>query len=127
MAAAGKNPGETNGTMLAVKASLDEIDTLIKDAALDVILANRNSPDQGVLSGSHKAIEEADALCRQTGFTTIKLPVSAAFHSSLVKDAQKPFIRFLTNISIHPTDIPVFSNTTAAPYPADQGAAKKLL
>ena len=127
MAAAGKNPGATNGAMLAVKASLYELDTLIRDAALDVILANRNSPDQGVLSGAGPAIEEADKICRQKGFKTIRLPVSAAFHSRLVKDAQEPFLRFLTNIVIHPTEIPVFSNATAAPYPADPDAAKKLL
>ncbi|MFO7554271.1 MAG: beta-ketoacyl synthase N-terminal-like domain-containing protein, partial [Desulfobacterales bacterium] len=127
MTAAGGNNDRHNGGMLAVKASLNELETMIKDMEPDVVLANRNSPDQGVLSGSQEAINVAEKRCMENGFKTVRLPVSAAFHSNLVKDAQKPFARALKNIDISPSDIPVFSNTTAEPYPADPEKAKKLL
>jgi NAD(P)-dependent dehydrogenase (short-subunit alcohol dehydrogenase family)/acyl carrier protein len=57
----------------------------------------------------------------------VRLPVSAAFHSNLVKDAQQPFSRALKTIDIQESDIPVFSNITGKPYPAEPENAKQLL
>ena len=127
MAKADDNNHQNNGGMLAVKAPLDELEKLIKDTKADVVLANRNSPTQGVLSGSLDAITSAEEKCREKGFRTVRLPVSAAFHSPLVQHAQKPFSQALENISILPSDIPVFSNTTGSSYPADPEKAKQLL
>ncbi|HSQ85926.1 MAG TPA: acyltransferase domain-containing protein, partial [Desulfobacterales bacterium] len=127
MAKAGDNSHQNNGGMLAVKAPLDELEKLVKDTKTDVILANRNSFTQGVLSGSLEAITEAEEKCREKGFRTVRLPVSAAFHSPLVQHAQKPFSRALKNINILPSDIPVFSNTTGASYPSDPVKARQLL
>jgi acyl transferase domain-containing protein/NAD(P)-dependent dehydrogenase (short-subunit alcohol dehydrogenase family) len=118
---------QNHGSMLAVKAPLNEIEELIKDTKTDVVLANRNSPIQGVLSGSLDAITRTEEKCREKGFRTVRLPVSAAFHSPLVQHAQKPFSQAIENISILPTDIPVFSNTTGSSYPADPKKAKQLL
>ncbi len=127
MAQAGDNNDQNNGVMLAVKAPLDELEKLIKDTKTDVILANRNSPTQGVFSGSLDAITGAEEKCREKGFRTVRLPVSAAFHSPLVQHAQKPFSRALKNIDISPSDIPVFSNTTGKPYPFDPEKARQIL
>jgi acyl transferase domain-containing protein/NAD(P)-dependent dehydrogenase (short-subunit alcohol dehydrogenase family) len=123
MAAAGQN----TGGMLAVIAPLDKLEHLIEETKTNVILANRNSPSQGVLSGPTDAINQAEKRCRQNGFRTVRLPVSAAFHSSLVKEAQEPFSQAIEKIDLVPSEIPVFSNTTGAPYPADAEKAKELL
>jgi acyl transferase domain-containing protein/NAD(P)-dependent dehydrogenase (short-subunit alcohol dehydrogenase family) len=125
MAKTGDNNDQNNGGMLAVKAPLDELEELIKDT--DVILANRNSPTQGVLSGSLDAVAGAEEKCRAKGFRTVRLPVSAAFHSPFVQHAKKPFSQALENINILPSDIPVFSNTTGSSYPSDPEKAKQLL
>ncbi|MBW2589282.1 MAG: acyltransferase domain-containing protein, partial [Deltaproteobacteria bacterium] len=127
MAKAGRNNNHDSGSMLAVKAPLDKLEELISNANLNVILANKNSPDQGVLSGSTENISRADEICREKGFKTVKLPVSAAFHSIFVKDAQKPFFGHLKDIKITPSDIPVFSNTTGLPYPIEPEKVKKIL
>jgi len=127
MAEAGKNKDHDSGAMLAVKAPLDLLYDLIADKNLDVILANRNSPNQGVLSGSTEAIFRAEEICRKEGFKTVKLPVSAAFHSIFIADAQRPFAESLMDVKITPSDIPVFSNTTGKPYPLDPEKAKKIL
>jgi acyl transferase domain-containing protein/NAD(P)-dependent dehydrogenase (short-subunit alcohol dehydrogenase family) len=127
MAKSGENNDQNNGGMLAVKAPLDELEKLIKDTTTDVILANRNSPTQGVLSGSLDAIAKAEEKCREKGFRTVRLPVSAAFHSPFVQHAQKPFSQALENISIMPSDIPVFSNTTGSSYPDGAEKARQLL
>ncbi|MDI6687837.1 MAG: SDR family NAD(P)-dependent oxidoreductase, partial [Desulfobacterales bacterium] len=126
MASAGRNKDDS-GTMLAVKAPINELEKLINSSDTGAILANKNSPNQGVLSGSVKSIALADKLCKGKGFKTIKLSVSAAFHSALVKDAQKPFSRQVQNADIVPSEVPVFSNTTGMPYPDDSDKAKKLL
>ena len=119
--------GQTSGAMLAVKAPLKELADMINTSDLDVVLANRNSPQQGVLSGSIEEISRAEKICKQQGFKSILLPVSAAFHSPLIKDAQKPFHQTLKAIDIKPSDVPVFSNTTGTPYSNDPEEVKKLL
>jgi len=119
MAMAGGRKGSKSGGMLAVKAPLADIENLIKKHRLDVVLANRNSPEQGVVSGSQAAIAEAEKCFRRQNLTSVRLPVSAAFHSRLVQDARAPFAEVLKQIRFTPAQIPVFSNTTAEPYPAD--------
>jgi acyl transferase domain-containing protein/NAD(P)-dependent dehydrogenase (short-subunit alcohol dehydrogenase family) len=116
-----------DGAMLAIKAPLAEIENLIKDAGADVVLANRNSPNQGVASGSAEAIEQVGRLCKSKKFRCIKLPVAAAFHSHLVKGAQVPFEKIVRQHEITPTRIPVYANTTGSPYPSDVSEAKQIL
>jgi acyl transferase domain-containing protein len=58
---------------------------------------------------------------------TRRLPVSAAFHSPLVSAASRPFEEALRGVVFAPGPTPVFSNTTALPYPEDPEAARALL
>ncbi len=127
MAEAGNNNAAGSGCMLAVCAPLDRIDAMLADQKIDAVLANRNSPNQGVLSGSKEAIEQADAECRRLGFKTTLLPVSAAFHSKLVRNAQKPFMEILNQVKLEPPAASVFSNTTGEEYPANPDKCKNLL
>ncbi len=127
MAAAGNNPSGESGTMLAVKAPLKEIENLLATLDTDVILANRNSPNQGVLSGSSKGIETALQACREKGFRAVKLPVAAAFHSHLVENSRKPFEKSLARASFAPAGIPVFANTTGEAYPESEAEARATL
>jgi acyl transferase domain-containing protein/NAD(P)-dependent dehydrogenase (short-subunit alcohol dehydrogenase family) len=118
---------EDRGTMLAVRAPLAEIETLLKRENLDVVLANRNGPAQGVLSGSRNSIAEAARLCRGNGWSVKDLPVGGAFHSPLMRDAQAAFLKKVLESRIAPTPVTVFSNSTTAPYPPDTEAARQLL
>uniref|UniRef100_UPI00356444A0 beta-ketoacyl synthase N-terminal-like domain-containing protein n=1 Tax=Desulfosarcina sp. TaxID=2027861 RepID=UPI00356444A0 len=124
MAEAGRN-GDA-GAMLAVNAPIDHLQALA-DQMPGVVLANLNSPDQGVLSGTTEAIELAKARCSEKGFRTISLPVSVAFHSPLVERAQKPFFIAADKAAFTPTRIPVYANVTAAPYPSDASQCADLL
>jgi acyl transferase domain-containing protein/NAD(P)-dependent dehydrogenase (short-subunit alcohol dehydrogenase family)/acyl carrier protein len=121
---AGQN---TSGAMLAVKAPLAEIETFVQSEKLDVILANRNSPEQGILSGSVQAIETAERMLHSRNIPVKRLPVSGAFHSEFMKAAHKSFVQALEKIGISPSDIPVFSNATGAAYPRDPEKARGLL
>ncbi|MDJ0883215.1 MAG: SDR family NAD(P)-dependent oxidoreductase [Desulfobacterales bacterium] len=127
MAAAGGPDGASSGTMLAVKAPLEKLASLLASDDLDVVLANRNSPSQGVLSGSVEAIAQAEAACKNQKFRTIRLPVAAAFHSKLMQEAQAPFAAALENTRFEPSETQVFANTTGKPYPLDPEAIKAIL
>lgn len=126
MAGAGST-GSDSGSMLAVQAPLTDIDTWIQDRFPDLVLANRNSPSQGVLSGPTPDIDRAMKWCLKHKIRSVKLPVAAAFHSSLVADAAIPFHRFVADQQFTPTQIPVLSNTTGTLYDRDLDRAKSLL
>ena len=126
MAGAGKKSDAENSGMLAVKGPLADIENVISNIN-GIVLANRNTPDQGVVSGPITAIEEAEQLFRKTGFGTVRLPVSAAFHSRHVRGAQEPFRNLLDRVDLGQPKIPVYANTTAAPYPDDPEGLRRLL
>lgn len=115
------------GTMLAVSAPLDQIDALVSEASLDAVLANRNGPTQGVLSGSVDAIEQAEELCRDRGWSTRKIDVSAAFHSKLMTAAAADFEREIDRASFSTCKTPVYATQNGATYPNDADAMKSLL
>jgi acyl transferase domain-containing protein/NAD(P)-dependent dehydrogenase (short-subunit alcohol dehydrogenase family)/acyl carrier protein len=127
MAAAGQGEKTPASGMLAVKAPLAEIEALIASSRLDVVLANRNAPRQGVIAGTLATLDTVRSICRDKGYGCVSLPVAAAFHSKYVKEARPPFREVLRTIAFSPTAIPVFSNTTGGPYPADAAGAAALL
>ena len=115
------------GSMLAVQAEIRQIEDILRQENLDLVLANRNSPSQGVLSGPTNQILAAKKILKTRRIRSIKLPVAAAFHSRLVENALEPFNDFLSEQKFTPTDIRVFSNTTGKPYPDDPDRIRKIL
>ena len=63
-----------------------------------------------MISGSVEAVEQAEAMCRQAGFSFKRLPVAAAFHSKLLKEAQKPFAEAVRRVQMILSEIPVFAS-----------------
>lgn len=114
------------GTMAAVKGSPEEIREVIKDME-DVIFANENSPAQVVLAGPREAIERADLVLTKAGYKVTQLPVSAAFHTSLVKHASELFVETVKQEKFRKSGIPVYSNTTGKPYPPETKTIREIL
>ncbi len=119
--------GEDRGTMLAVLAPLEQIERALAEEKLDLVLANRNGPAQGVLSGSRAEIARAETACATRGLRTARLPVGAAFHSPLVAGCAQSFREGLEEIEFKLPALPVIADATATPYPADPAAARDLL
>ncbi|MFI6094403.1 SDR family NAD(P)-dependent oxidoreductase [Lentzea sp. NPDC051213] len=105
--------GEDPGTMAAVTAAVAEVEALLP---ADVVVANHNSPDQVVISGPTKAVENAVEVLRGAGLTVKNIPVAAAFHSPLMGGARDRFAARLAAVSIGETRFPVWSNVTAEPH-----------
>ncbi len=116
-----------SGAMLAVMATLAVIQQFIDMEQLDVVIANKNAPDQVVLSGGAAEIDRAAELLEGRSIRNRKLPVSAAFHSPLVVAAEKPFAAALGGVEMKAGEIPVYANSTGELYPADGKAAAQLL
>ena len=111
-------PSEANfdaGKMLAVIGDLTNLQAAIQNYQ-DVTIANYNSHNQVVLAGTSLAILEIKEKLGKLGFTVVLLPVSAAFHTSLVSHAQKPFVQALKKVRFNSPQVPVYSNTTANLY-----------
>ena len=118
--------GGDRGTMVAVVGEASAVERDIA-ACPGVSVANINAPDQVVIAGPSAAVDAAVTILRAKQYTTTPLPVSAAFHTSLVGDAQRPFERAVAECEFRAPQIPVYANVTAAPYPASPSAARALL
>ncbi|MFP6584295.1 MAG: SDR family NAD(P)-dependent oxidoreductase [Candidatus Hydrogenedentota bacterium] len=115
------------GTMLAVRGDIAATQAVINEEELDVVIANKNSPEQAVLSGTTEAIQQAKGVFDARKISSTPLTVAAAFHSKLVADAAKPFAEGLADVEFSKATIPIFSNTTGEQYPKDIKEARTLL
>jgi len=113
------------GTMAAVRGALSRIDEVLQGHP-EVVLANRNHPEQGVISGPRAAVEAASAALQAAGLVTQALPVAAAFHSPLVADAVAPFAEALSGLALRACHCTVLSCVTAAPYGANDNVRDVL-
>jgi [acyl-carrier-protein] S-malonyltransferase len=76
--------------------------------------ANFNCPGQIVIAGHTKAVEHACILLKERGAKrAIMLPVSAPFHSSLLKPAGDRLALELEKVDISDNELPVVSNVNA--------------
>lgn len=107
----------------------DRIAAVVRDSGLGGIdVANFNSPSQTVISGPVDEIARAGQLFEQAGARAyMPLQVSAAFHSRYMREYADQFAEFLRPFSFAPPRMPVISNVTAQPYPADSESIKALL
>ena len=76
--------------------------------------ANFNCPGQVVIAGHTSAVEKACSILKERGAKkAIVLPVSAPFHSSLLKPAGEKLAAELENVNISDNELPVVSNVNA--------------
>ncbi len=96
----------------------DAVEAACREAAGEEIVspANYNSPEQTVIAGHAAAVERAAALCLAKGAKrAIPLPVSAPFHSSLMRPARDRMAELLSAARFSDAKIPVVTNVDAAP------------
>ena len=109
-----------SGSMAAILGmNADLIDEICKTVSmkdnLDVQCANLNSPLQTVISGNNEAVEEVQTLCLDNGAKrAIKLKVSIASHSSLMKPITNEFSKHLNEINFSLPEVPLYHNTTCS-------------
>ena len=120
------NGGDLGG-MLAVQAPLHLVQEILAEHSLDLTVANKNAPQQYVLSGSSAEISRAGDILARKNIDSKNLPVSAAFHSRFVAEARQPLLSALQKTAIRDSHIPVYANTTGSKYPDDGDLAREML
>jgi [acyl-carrier-protein] S-malonyltransferase len=103
------------GAMLAiVKLDIEDVKEILASYnEKEVGLANYNSPQQIVISGKNKVLEEIINRVKDRGGRAIPLKVSGAWHSSFMEEAQIKFKTFLNEVSFKSPKIEMFFNVTA--------------
>ncbi|NLC37474.1 MAG: ACP S-malonyltransferase [Alcaligenaceae bacterium] len=106
------------GAMAAVLGlSDDDVRAVCAQAAESEIVeaVNFNAPAQVVIAGQKAAVERACELAKAKGAKrALLLPVSAPFHSSLLKPAADVLQSALNGISINAPAVPVINNVDVA-------------
>ena len=96
-------------------------------AAGVVEAVNFNAPAQVVIAGAKAAVEKACEIAKAKGAKrALPLPVSAPFHSSLLKPASDRLREYLANVTISAPAIPVINNVDVAVV-SDPAAIKDAL
>ena len=114
------------GLMAAVLAPLDEIEAAV--AGVDgCIIANFNSTNQAVIGGATAAVRTVMQKLSEAGRTVVPLPVSHAFHTSIVAPASEPLRAALTRLGLQPPSLPIVSNVTGELYPTGDGSVPQAL
>ncbi len=88
---------------------------------------NFNAPGQVVIAGEKRAVERASELCKSRGAKrALPLPVSAPFHSSLMRPAGEKLRAYLEKISLVPAKIKLVNNVDVK-IESDPSAIKDAL
>jgi [acyl-carrier-protein] S-malonyltransferase len=105
------------GAMAAILGlDLPAIEEACREAAEGEVVspANVNSPGQVVIAGHAAAVDRASDRCRAKGAKrTVKLPVSAPFHCSLMQPAQDRLLGELQAVAFHDPAVPLVNNVDA--------------
>jgi [acyl-carrier-protein] S-malonyltransferase len=117
------------GTMTALLgAGPDDAEAICEEARDDDVLlvANRNSPVQSVISGSVAAIERAEAVAGARRIRAVRLQVAGAFHSPLMQPAVQPIIDELATLEFRAPAFPIAENVSGT-LVADATELRSLL
>ena len=108
---------DDKGLMASIPASPDAVGEVLNQVDGYVVAANKNCPTQTVIAGATAAVEEAIQRFTAAGLTVTRLPVSHAFHSSIVAPASAPLRKVLERLDVRPPRKPLTTNVTGGYYP----------
>jgi len=106
-----KNPGAMTAMMKISKERAEELVKGISESK-PLLIANYNSPNQLVASGSVEAIEELEAALKADRARGVRLNVSGAWHSPLMNDAVAPLEEAIEAIEFNDAKMPIALNVT---------------
>ena len=118
---------EDQGRMAAVFGPLDEVSAVVEAVDGYVVVANVNSTKECVIGGASDAMERASEALKAAGYRVAPLPVSHAFHTSIVAPAAEPLRRVLQGLALRAPRIPVVANVDASFYPTGADAAERII
>jgi malonyl CoA-acyl carrier protein transacylase len=92
----------------------------------ELVISHENSANQTVICGPQDAVAELVALLRAKAVICQPLPFRSGFHTPMLEPYLDYFRAGVPNLRMRPAGTPVWSATTAAPFPDDPAAARRL-
>jgi [acyl-carrier-protein] S-malonyltransferase len=107
---------EGKGAMAAILSLEDEkVIEACAEAGGEVQAVNFNAPGQVVIAGEKDAVARAIEACKAKGAKrALALPVSAPFHSTLMKPAAEKLRGYLSKVDLRDTKIALINNVDVA-------------
>ncbi|CAL2063756.1 beta-ketoacyl synthase N-terminal-like domain-containing protein [Streptomyces murinus] len=144
MAAAGiYAPGQVDGFMAefdpdaltvpglafaAIGTSAAQVGAALADAwaGSGIVLSHDNAPRQSMVCGPDSAVEDLVRSFRAQGVICQVLPFRSGFHTPMLEPYLAPIQEAADRFRLHPPTVPVWSGTTARPFPAAESAVRAL-
>ena len=114
------------GRMAAVFAPLPEVERILKTIDGYVVIANINSDHQAVIGGASDAVTKAMEVLQAAGYEVSPLPVSHAFHTSIVAPASEPLRQELARLRMESPRLPIVANVNGEFYPTGPGVVPQM-
>jgi [acyl-carrier-protein] S-malonyltransferase len=109
-----RHPGAMAAVIgLAPDKLADTLQPLLVEGPL--ALANFNTPEQTVISGTKELVARARDAAKAAGARVVPLKVSGAWHSPLMTDAGPDFAALLATLAFQAPRLPIYLNATATP------------
>lgn len=110
--------GKSKGGAMAAVLGLaqDKVEAAVEEASKTsyVGVANFNTPEQIVITGTEEGVAKATELLSAAGAKrVIPLAVSGAFHSEMMREAGLSFAEFVADLTINDASVPVITNVDA--------------
>ncbi|MFM7151624.1 MAG: polyketide synthase dehydratase domain-containing protein, partial [Gemmataceae bacterium] len=110
--------------LLAVGAGREKIAGILADPSIH--MAMDNCPHQTVLVGPREAMERVHLQMQERGLICEKLSFRRPYHTPLFEPLLGPLKELFAAAPFNTPTIPVYSCTTAQPFPADPDAIRDL-
>ncbi|GGM51046.1 polyketide synthase [Longimycelium tulufanense] len=91
-----------------------------------IVLSHDNAPNQSVVCGSAERVEEFVRWFRARNVLSQTLPFRSGFHTPMLEPYLAPARESAEQFEFHTPTVPIWSGTTAAPYPDDHAAVRRL-
>ncbi len=115
-----------SGMVAVMKLSPEQVEAVCSQFR-QVYPVNYNCPGQIVVSGAAEEMDGVKAAVKTAGGRAVPLAVRGAFHSPFMASAAAGLAEYLSGQSFAAPQVPLYSNYTAQPYPAEPAAYADLL
>ena len=96
------------------------------DGMADVVLSHDNAPQQSIVCGPEEPVAELVRWFRSQGVLGQVLPFQSGFHTPMLAPYLAPIRQAAERFELHRPRVPVWSGTTAAPFPQAEDEIRSL-
>lgn len=112
----------------ALGTSAAHVRALLAESWADagIVLSHDNAPRQSMVCGPGPAVAEFVRSLRAQGVICQVLPFRSGFHTPMLEPYLAPIKAAADRFRLHPPTAPVWSGTTAAPFPHSERSVREL-